>query len=99
MTSMATGIPQPDSALSVIAADPVMVEVTRTTSGFEEGGKAEFTVTRSRDNGAIPVSLSLEQTGDFLSGAVEVYPPPDPNMPENPVTPTEVDLHGYPLQP
>ena len=30
----------PDSALSVVAADPVMVEVTRTTTGFAEGGKA-----------------------------------------------------------
>ena len=87
----------PGSALSVIAADPVMVEVTRTTSGFEEGGKAEFTVTRSRDNGAIPVSLSLDQTGDFLSGAVEVYPPPDPNMPENPITPTEVEFTETPF--
>ena len=87
----------PDSALSVIAADPVMVEVTRTTTGFAEGGKAAFIVTRSRDNGAIPVSLSLDQTGDFLSGTVEVYPPPDPNMPENPVTPTEVEFTETPF--
>ena len=87
----------PDSALSVIVADPVMVEVTRTTSGFAEGGKAEFTVTRSRDSGEIPVSLSLDQTGDFLSGAVEVYPPPDPDNPENPVTPTEVEFTDTPL--
>ena len=87
----------PGSALSVIAADPVMVEVTRTNSGFAEGGKAAFMVTRSRDNGAIPVSLSLDQTGDFLSGAVEVYPPPDPNMPENPVTPTEVEFTETPF--
>ena len=87
----------PGSGLSVIAADPVMVEVTRTTSGFAEGGRAEFTVTRSGDNGAIPVSLSLDQTGDFLSGAVEVYPPPDPNMPENPVTPTEVEFAETPF--
>ena len=87
----------PDSALEVIAADPVTVEVTRTTSGFAEGGKAAFIVTRSRDNGAIPVSLSLDQTGDFLSGTVEVYPPPDPNMPENPVTPTEVEFTETPL--
>ena len=87
----------PGSALSVIAADPVMVEVTRTTSGFAEGGKAAFIVTRSRDNGAIPVSLSLDQTGDFLSGTVEVYPPPDPNMPENPVTPTEVEFTETPF--
>ena len=87
----------PGSALSVIAADPVMVEVTRTTSGFAEGGKAAFIVTRSRDNGAIPVSLSLDQTGDLLSGTVEVYPPPDPNMPENPVTPTEVEFTETPF--
>ena len=87
----------PGSALSVIAADPVMVEVTRTNSGFAEGGNAAFMVTRSRDNGAIPVSLSLDQTGDFLSGAVEVYPPPDPNMPENPVTPTEVEFTETPF--
>ena len=73
-----------------------MVEVTRTTSGFEEGGKAEFTVTRSRDSGEIPVSLSLDQTGDFLSGTVEVYPPPDPNMPGNPVTRTEVTFTETP---
>ena len=87
----------PGSALSVIAADPVMVEVTRTTSGFAEGGKAAFIVARSRDNGAIPVSLSLDQTGDLLSGTVEVYPPPDPNMPENPVTPTEVEFTETPF--
>ena len=91
------GSAAPESALEVIAADPVMVEVTRTTSGFAEGGKAAFIVTRSRDNGAIPVSLSLDQTGDFLSGAVEVYPPPDPNMPENPVTPTEVEFTETPF--
>ncbi len=87
----------PDSALEVIASNPVTVEVARTTSGFAEGGRAEFTVTRSRDNGAIPVSLSVDQTGDFLSGTVEVYPPPDPNMPENPVTPTEVEFTETPF--
>ena len=87
----------PESALEVIAANPVSVEVTRTTSGFAEGGRAEFTVTRSRDNGAIPVSLSLDQTGDFLSGTVEVYPPPDPNMPENPVTPQELTFTETPF--
>ena len=87
----------PDSALEVIAATPVTVEVARTTSGFAEGGTAEFTVTRSRDNGAIPVSLSLDQTGDFLSGAVEVYPPQDPNNPENPITPTEVEFTETPF--
>ena len=87
----------PESALEVIAANPVTVEVNRTTSGFAEGGRAEFTVTRSRDNGAIPVFLSVAQTGDLLSGTVEVYPPPDPNMPENPVTPTEVEFTETPF--
>ena len=87
----------PGSALSVIAADPVMVEVTRTTSGFAEGGKAEFIVTRSRDNGAIPVFLSVAQTGDLLSGAVEVYPPPDPNNPGEPVTPQKFTFTETPF--
>ena len=87
----------PDSALEVIAATPVTVEVARTTSGFAEGGRAEFTVTRSRDNGAIPVSLSVAQTGDFLSGAVEVYPPPDPNNPDEPVTPQAVTFTQTPF--
>ena len=87
----------PDSALAVIAADPVTVEVARTTSGFAEGGRAEFTVNRSRDNGAIPVSLSVAQTGDFLSGALEVYPPPDPNNPDEPVTPQAVAFTQTPF--
>ena len=87
----------PDSALEVIAAIPVTVEVARTTSGFAEGGKAEFTVTRSRDNGAIPVSLSVAQTGDFLSGALEVYPPADPNNPDEPVTPQAVTFTQTPF--
>ena len=87
----------PDSPLSVIAADPVTVAVTRTTTGFAEGGTAEFTVTRSRDNGEIPVSLSLDQTGDLLSGTVEVYPPPDPTDPNTPVTPQEVAFTETPF--
>ena len=87
----------PVSALEVIAATPVTVEVARTTSGFAEGGKSEFTVTRSGDNGAIPVSLSLAQTGDFLSGAVQVYPPPDPNNPDEPVTPQEFTFTETPF--
>ena len=87
----------PDAALSVIAADPVTVAVTRTTTGFAEGGTAEFTVTRSRDNGEIPVSLSLDQTGDLLSGTVEVYPPPDPDNPDAPVTPQEVTFSQTPF--
>ena len=87
----------PGGALSVIAADPVTVEVARTTSGFAEGGKAEFTVTRSRDNGEIPVSLQLDQTGDFLSGIIEVFPPPDPANPGDPATPQEVAFSGTPF--
>ena len=87
----------PDNALEVIAANPVMVEVARTNSGFAEGGRAEFTVTRSRDNGAIPVSLSVAQTGDLLSGDVEVYPPPDPNNPDEPVTPQELTFTETPF--
>ena len=87
----------PDSPLEVIAATPVTVEVARTTSGFAEGGKSEFTVTRSGDNGAIPVSLSLAQTGDFLSGAVQVYPPADPDNPDEPVTPQEFTFTETPF--
>ena len=87
----------PDSALEVIAATPVTVEVARTTSGFAEGGKSEFTVTRSGDNGAIPVSLSLAQTGDFLSGAVQVYPPADLNNPGEPVVPEEFTFTETPF--
>ena len=87
----------PDSALEVIAATPVTVEVARTTSGFAEGGRAEFTVTRSRDNGAISVFLSLDQTGDLLSGSVEVYPPADPNNPSEPVTPQEFTFTETPF--
>ena len=87
----------PDSALEVIASNPVTVEVARTTSGFAEGGKAECMVTRSRDNGAIPVFLSLAQTGNFLSGTVEVYPPPDPNNPDEPGTPQEFTFTETPF--
>ena len=53
----------PDSPLSVIAGDPVTIEVTHRTTGFAEGGKAGFTVTRSRDNGAIPVSFPWTRPG------------------------------------
>ena len=87
----------PDSALAVIAATPVTVEVARTSTGFAEGGKAEFTVTRSRDNGAIPVFLSVAQTGDLLSGAVEVYPPPDPDNPGEPGAPQELTFTETPF--
>ena len=74
-----------------------MVEVNRANSGFAEGGRAEFTVTRSRDNGAIPVFLSLAQTGDLLSGAVKVYPPADPNNPDEPLTPQEFTFTETPF--
>ena len=59
-------------ALSVIAADPVTVEVIQGTSGFAEGGNASFVLTRSRDNGAMAVSLSVEKVGEFMSGTAEV---------------------------
>ena len=63
----------PDT-LSTIAASPTVVQVAQTTSGFAEGGDAEFNVTRTQDNGAIPVSLSLDQSGDYLAGTVDIYP-------------------------
>ena len=87
----------PVSALEVIAANPVTVEMARTNSGFAEGGRAEFMVTRSRDNGAIPVFLSVAQTGDLLSGVVEVYPPPDPDNPGEPVAPQELTFTETPF--
>ena len=59
-------------ALNVIAADPVTVEVLQGASGFAEGGDAEFVLTRSRDNGATTVSLSVEKAGEFMSGTAEV---------------------------
>ena len=59
-------------ALSVIAADPVTVEVLQRTSDLDEGDKAEFALTRSRDSGTTTVSLSVEQSGDFMSGTVEI---------------------------
>ena len=40
-----------------------MVEVARTNSGFAEGGKAAFMVTRSRDNGAIPYPCPWTRPG------------------------------------
>ena len=59
-------------ALSVIAADPVTVEVIQATSGFAEGGDATFLLTRSRDNGEMAVSLTVEQVGEFMSGTAVV---------------------------
>ena len=59
-------------ALNVIAADPVTVEVLQGTSGFSEGGDAEFVLTRSRDSGATTVSLSVGKAGEFMSGTAEI---------------------------
>ncbi len=59
-------------ALSVIAADPVTVEVIQATSGFAEGGDATFLLTRSRDNGEMTVSLTVEKVGEFMSGTAVV---------------------------
>ena len=59
-------------ALNVIAADPVTVDVIQGTSGFSEGGDAEFVLTRSRDSGATTVSLSVEKAGEFMSGTAEI---------------------------
>ena len=39
----------------------------------------------------------MAQTGDLLSGAVEVYPPPDPNNPDDPVTPQEFSFTETPF--
>ena len=83
----------PGDVLSVIAGNPVMVEVTQATSDFAEGGRAEFLVTRSRDNGAIPVSLSLNQSGDFLTGAAEVSRLSDT---DNPLEVTVAGLDALP---
>ena len=89
----------PGGVLSVIAADPVSVEVIQTTSGFAEGGNAEFRVTRSRDNGGIPVSLQLDQTGDLLSGTIEVFPPPEPSQSRRTDYSTRNHVFGHPLCP
>ena len=59
-------------ALNVIAADPVTVDVIQGTSGFSEGGDAEFVLTRSRDSGATTVSLSVEKAGEFMTGTAEI---------------------------
>ena len=59
-------------ALSVIAADPVTVEVIQATSGFAEGGDATFRLSRSRDNGEMALSLTVEQVGEFMSGTAVV---------------------------
>ena len=71
-------------ALSTIAAEPTVVQVTQTTSGFAEGGDAEFLVTRTLDNGAIPVKLTLAESGDVLAGTVDIYPPASEDSPAAP---------------
>ena len=59
--------------LRVIAADPVTVEVTHLTTDFVEGADdAKFLLTRSRDNGTTTVSLTVERSGDFMTGTVAV---------------------------
>ena len=85
----------PDT-LSTIAANPTVVQVTRITSGFAEGGDAEFNVTRTLDNGAIPVSLSLDQSGDFLAGTVDIYPPASDDAQAAP-TPRRVTFSSTPF--
>ena len=72
---------QAGSPLSVIAADPARVNVELVTSGFTEGGTAEFLLTRSRDNGAIPVSVSVDEEGSFTNGTVRIYRASDPDTP------------------
>ena len=72
---------QARSPLSVIAADPARVNVELVTSGFTEGGTAEFLLTRSRDNGAIPVSVSVDEEGSFTNGTVRIYRASDPDTP------------------
>ena len=72
---------QAGSPLSVIAADPARVNVELVTSGFTEGGTAEFLLTRSRDNGAIPVSVSVDEEGSFTNGTIRIYRASDPDTP------------------
>ena len=64
-----------------IAATPVDVEVALSTSGFAEGGAAEFVLSRSRDNGEILVNVSVDDSGDFASGTVEIARASDPDNP------------------
>ena len=66
----------PSGTVTRIAATPVDVEVALSTSGFAEGGTAEFVLSRSRDNGEIAVSISVDDSGDFASGTVEIAVPP-----------------------
>ena len=71
----------PASTFSIVAADPVVVEVSVSTSSFDEGGTAGFMLTRSRDNGTTTVAVSVQQVGDFFSGAMEVSRASAPDSP------------------
>ena len=71
----------PSRTVTKIAATPVDVEVALSTSGFAEGGAAEFVLSRSRDNGEIAVSISVDDSGDFASGTVEIARASDPDNP------------------
>ena len=46
---------------TVTAANPVSVSIVAVRTGFFEGTSAVFCLTRLRDNGAAPVTLSLDQ--------------------------------------
>ena len=71
----------PSRTVTKVAATPVDVEVALSTSGFAEGGTAEFILSRSLDNGEIPVSISVDDSGDFASGTVEIARASDPDNP------------------
>ena len=77
---------------TVTAANPVSVSIVAVRTGFFEGTSAVFCLTRSRDNGAVPVTLSLDQTGDYLSGMVKIDRASDPANPE------EVSFESTPAQ-
>ena len=57
-----------DSPLEVIAANPVTVRITPRNTSVTEDRRAEFFVTRSRDNGNLAVSMTIDLTGDFFRG-------------------------------
>ena len=80
----------PSTTGTFLAADPVDVEIALSTSGLAEGQAAEFVLSRSRDNGEIPVSVSVDESGDFASGTVEIARASDPD------NPLEVTFDGIP---
>ena len=55
-----------DSPLEVIAANPVTVRITPRNTSVTEDRRAEFIITRSRDNGNLAVSMTIDLTGDFF---------------------------------